>query len=61
MPALWQASCAVQTTAVPGMQTPLVHESFCVHALPSSQVVPSVTGGLEQVPVAGSQVPAWWH
>ena len=58
VPALWQASWAVQTTPGPGIQTPLVHWSFCVHGLPSSHAVPSETGGFEQVPVAGSQVPA---
>jgi hypothetical protein len=38
-------------------QTPAVHVSFIVHALPSLQVVPSVAFGLEHVPVCGSHVP----
>jgi len=32
-----------------------------VQALPSLQAVPFATAGLEQVPVAGLQVPAVWH
>jgi hypothetical protein len=32
-----------------------------VQALPSSQVVPSVLSGFEQVPVEESQVPVLWH
>src|SRR4051794_35192762 len=32
-----------------------------VHARPWPHEVPSATGGFEQVPVAGLQVPALWH
>jgi hypothetical protein len=32
-----------------------------VHALPSSQAVPSTASGFEQVRVVGEQVPATWH
>jgi hypothetical protein len=42
-------------------QTPAVHVSFSVHALPSSQVVPLLAFGFEHVPVCGSQVPTSWH
>ena len=43
------------------MQTPASHVSLCVQALPSSQPLPFVLLGFEQVPVDGSQVPASWH
>jgi hypothetical protein len=35
--------------------------SVQVQAFSSSQAVPSGFAGLEQVPVAGSQVPGSWH
>ena len=35
--------------------------SVCVQALPSLHVEPSALLGFEQVPVAGSHVPASWH
>ena len=35
--------------------------SVCVHALPSLHAVPLVAFGFEQVPFAGSHVPATWH
>src|SRR5713101_3172201 len=35
--------------------------SLWVQALPSLQAAPSALAGLEQVPLAGSQVPATWH
>ena len=45
------------TTSWPApQQRPLRHEE-----LPSVQAVPLGTAGLEQVPVAGLQVPATWH
>jgi hypothetical protein len=43
------------------VHTPLWQVSVCVHALPSLQIPPSGLAGFEQVPVAGSQVPASWH
>src|SRR5947199_225040 len=43
------------------MQAPAWQVSVCVQALPSVQAVPSGLAGVEQVPVAGSQVPASWH
>src|SRR5947208_396069 len=42
-------------------QMPASQASVCVHALPSSQLVPSGLAGLLQAPVAGLQVPAVWH
>ena len=46
----------VQVIGVP-LQTPLEHVSLYVHALPSSQPVPSALGGPEHMPVEGSQTP----
>src|SRR2546425_1172573 len=43
---------AVQETGWPG--------AVGVHALPALQSGPSVAGGFEQKPVAGSHVPAAW-
>jgi hypothetical protein len=43
------------------MQTPASHASVCVQRLPSLHDVPSDLAGFEQMPVAGSQVPAVWH
>jgi len=40
------------------VQVPDRHVSVCVQALPSLQAVPFGAFGFEQVPVAGSQVPA---
>ena len=42
-------------------QEPFWHVSPLVQASPSLQAAPFVLAGLEQVPVAGSQVPATWH
>jgi hypothetical protein len=50
----------VQTRAVPP-QTPAVHASLLVQALLSLHAVPFGAFGLEQAPLAGSQVPAVWH
>jgi hypothetical protein len=51
--------------AIPSLQlgadpphAPATHESNVVHVKPSLQGVPSGLSGSEQVPVAGSQVPA---
>src|SRR5215470_8823390 len=60
-PARWQASCAVQATGSPPMQTPAWQVSVREQALSSSQAVPSALSGSEQMPVEGSQVPASWH
>jgi len=40
------------------VQTPLWQVSLRVHALPSSQGLPSILGWLVQSPVDGLQVPA---
>jgi hypothetical protein len=61
VPALWQASVAVQTFADPPWQAPPWHVSPLVHELPSLQAVPFGAAGLEQAPVAGSHVPATWQ
>src|SRR5207237_4513081 len=60
VPARWHWSSAVQRTGVPA-HTPAWHVSPVVQAVPSVQIVPLATTGLEQAPVAGSQVPARWH
>src|SRR5438552_3285026 len=41
--------------------TPAWQVSAVVHALPSLQAVPLATGGFEQAPVSGLQVPTVWH
>src|SRR5438132_877033 len=61
VPASWHWSRAEQVTGFAPVQTPASQVSLCVQALPSLRVVPSGLLGLEQVPVAGSQVPASWH
>ena len=43
------------------MQVPFWQVSLCVQALPSLHAVPFAAFGFEQVPVAGSHVPATWH
>jgi hypothetical protein len=52
---------AAQTTGSLPWQEPAWHESFRVQALPSSHAAPSVFAGLEQAPLAWSQVPGSWH
>ncbi|HEX4422175.1 MAG TPA: hypothetical protein VH165_29890 [Kofleriaceae bacterium] len=46
---------------MPPPQTPAAQVLFVMHALPSSHVTPSALAGLEQSPVAVSQVPASWQ
>jgi hypothetical protein len=48
----------VQATGFDPVHMPAWHVSVRVHALPSSQLAPSVADGFEQVPVAGLHVPA---
>src|SRR5437899_892902 len=60
-PASWHWSSTVQTTGFAPVQTPDWHESLCVQASPSEQALPFALSGLEQVPLAGSQMPASWH
>ena len=61
VPATWHWSLAVHVTGFEPVHVPLWHESVCVHAFPSLQVVPFAAFGFEQVPVLGLQVPATWH
>src|SRR5437763_12702234 len=60
-PATWHWSSALQTTGLAPVQVPAWQVSVCVQAFPSLQAAPSALAGLEQVPLAGSQVPATWH
>lgn len=62
VPAIWQLLVGTgQTTGAPGVQTPDWQASAVVQALLSVQAVPLATGGFEQMPVAGAQVPAEWQ
>jgi hypothetical protein len=54
-PATWQASSAVQTTVVPAVQTPAMHDD----PQPAPQAVPSGLFGLVQAPVDGLQTASW--
>jgi hypothetical protein len=58
VPAAWHWSLAVHVTGLEPAQTPAWHESTWVHALPSVQLVPFGSAGLEHAPLVGSQVPA---
>ena len=53
-----QGLLSSQLTGVPLAQAPFWQVSPVVHMLPSLQGVPAVLTGLEQIPVAGAQVPA---
>jgi hypothetical protein len=46
---------------VPAEHVPDEHVSEPLHTVPSGHGVPSGLDGFEQVPVAGSQLPASWH
>src|SRR3989442_1146213 len=61
VPATWHWSRAVQVTGLLPTQLPLWQVSVWVQASPSLHAVPSALVGVEQVPVAGSHVPATWH
>jgi hypothetical protein len=61
VPTAWHWSLALHTTASPPVQAPPWHESVCVQALPSLQLLPLLLAGLLQIPVAGLQLPASWH
>src|SRR6266481_2473151 len=61
VPATWHWSRAVQVTGLLPTQLPLWQVSVCVQVLPSLHAVPLVAVGVEQLPVAGSHVPATWH
>src|SRR6266571_4376389 len=60
-PAAWDWSRAVQVTGLLPAELPVWQVSVWVQALPSLHAVPSDAGGLEQIPVVGSHVPATWH
>src|SRR5262249_39472294 len=60
--------CSQPGATIPSPQTgeletqlPAWQISGCVHAFPSSHVLPSDLIGFEQVPFAGLQTPTWWH
>src|SRR5438132_293849 len=61
VPATWHWSRAVQVTGLLPTQLPLWQVSVCVQALPSLHGVPFVALGVEQLPVAGFNVPATCH
>ena len=61
VPARWHWSLAVHVTGLVPVHVPAWHVSVCVQALPSLHDVPFGAFGFEQVPVAGSHVPATWH
>ncbi|PTL82502.1 hypothetical protein DAT35_16960 [Vitiosangium sp. GDMCC 1.1324] len=61
VPTSWHWSEAVQVAGVPAVQVPAWQVSVRVQALPSLQEEPLGLAGLEQMPVAGLQVPTSWH
>jgi len=61
VPGTWHWSLAEHVTGLEPVQTPVWHVSVWVHASPSLHDVPFEALGFEQVPVAGSHVPATWH
>src|SRR3989442_502597 len=61
LPASWPWSWGAHPSGAPAAPAPASQVSVVVHALPSSQVVPFGLAGLEQIPLAGLQVPASWH
>jgi hypothetical protein len=60
VPAVWQASWAVQVTGAPA-QLPALQASFVSQGFPSLHAVPSATAGFEHWPELGSHVPGAWH
>ena len=58
---MWHSSGVGQTTPPPPVQMPAWQVSVVVQALLSSHALPLVAGGLLQVPVDRSQVPAAWQ
>src|SRR5205814_738171 len=61
VPATWEGWRAGQTTGLGPTQAPAWQDSVWVQASASVQALPFGLSGLEQVPLAGSQVPASWH
>src|SRR5262249_38261528 len=60
-PPMLQAFPAAEQSRGEPPQTPAVQTSLTVQNSPSSHAEPSALSGLEQMPLAGSQVPATWH
>jgi hypothetical protein len=61
VPTSWHWLCATQTTGCVPTQTPAMHMSTFVHAVPSLHAVPSGLGTFTHVPVAGLHAPAVSH
>jgi hypothetical protein len=61
LPASWHWSPGAQTTGFAPVHVPAWHASLWVHASASLHAEPSGFAGFEQVPLAGSHVPASWH
>src|SRR3989442_1571248 len=61
VPATWHWSSALQATGFAPVQVPAWQGAGWGQARPSLQAAPSALAGVEQVPLAGSQVPATWH
>ena len=61
LPARWQSSSGTHTVARPFPHRPPAHASSIVQALPSLHLLPSVAGGFEHRPVAGSHTPDVWQ
>src|SRR5439155_579829 len=61
MPASWHWSGGAQTTGFAPVQTPAWQESVWVQASPSVRVLPFGLVGVEQMPLAGSQMSGSWH
>jgi hypothetical protein len=60
-PATWHWSGGAQVTGFEPVHDPLAQANDWKHALFPVHAVPSGAVGLEHWPVAGLQVPAWWH
>jgi hypothetical protein len=58
VPAAWHWSAAEHATGFEPVHAPAWQVSLCVQVLPSVQVVPFGTAGLEHAPLAGSHAPA---
>src|SRR5438552_2479200 len=61
LPAAWPCPARRSSDLFVPVHVPAWQVSVRVQALPSLQAAPSGFAGLEQVPVAGSQLPAAWH
>jgi hypothetical protein len=60
-PSVVQGSLSLQLRAGPGAQTPFMHLSAWVQALPSVQSMPLFAAGVEHLPVVGLHAPARWQ